>query len=210
MNNSKKTIKLSEITTTPIKLKYAATYFANSNTKITRTFGDDYDISVFKIEYDKTVNMLGSFQYETTTDTISPATSNIVYKEIKNLYYQNYLTGSQLFSSSYYDWNQQSTACSGSGEYEYRYFPIENDPALKGPNPIITIITINPNLYGEQISRSTFKLMPSTTQTYIIKDDGNGNLIDVQNSNTHVGNIIYSQGLVIITNQDYVSAFRDV
>jgi len=36
-----------------------------------------------------------------------------------------------------------------------------------------------------------------------IIDDGNGNLIDALNNNVKVGNILYSQGMIIVTNQAY-------
>jgi uncharacterized protein (TIGR02145 family) len=105
-----------------------------------------------------------------------------------------------LKSASYYDPNQQSTACSGSSEYEDRFFPMES-------NSRIYTIAIPPQVFGEQISRNSLTLSPKDQSSYRVIDDGNGNLIDTVNSNTHVGNVIYSQGLIIITNQQYTSSF---
>jgi hypothetical protein len=41
-------------------------------------------------------------------------------------------------------------------------------------------------------------------------DDGNGNIIDLDNSNEHVGNILYAQGMVVITNATYVPVFTPI
>jgi hypothetical protein len=119
---------------------------------------------------------------------------------IKQLYFQNYLTGSVLNSASYWDWTQQSTTFSGSSEYENRSFPTASDAK-------IAVIYIPPNCAGEQISRLTFNLKPIGANTYDIWDDGNGNLIDKNNNDLHVGNIIYSNGVIIITAEDYAPAF---
>ncbi len=77
------------------------------------------------------------------------------------------------------------------------------EPTLKHTGQRL-VIYIPPNLYGEQVSRKTFVIRPIIGNEYNIIDDGNGNLIDTENSNAHVGNIIYSQGVIIITNDFYV------
>lgn len=180
MNNCKKTIKLSDISVTPIKLKYSASY-GSSN------FGD-YNILAQK---GTKVNM---------TITGSLKRSDLNFKSIENLYYKNYLTGSLLNSASLWDWNQQSTTCSGSSNYENRFFPTQS-------NSVIGIIAVPPQIFGDQISRNTFQLSPEYSANYHIVDDGNGNLIDRKNSDTHVGNVIYSHGNVIITNPSYSQIF---
>jgi hypothetical protein len=196
MNNCKKTIKLSDITTTPIKLKFAATYSAETTLPQFPNYGNE--IFGYKINGNVNNGLYGPFNTELNgTTNLYQDTGVLIYRSIKNTYYQDYLSGSMLNSSSYYDWNQQSTACSGSSEYEYRYFPTSS-------NDYIGFINIDPKLYGEQISRSTFSIKPNTPNNYLIRDDGNGNLIDYGNNNIHVGNIIYSHGLIIITNADYL------
>lgn len=182
MNNCKKTIKLSDITTTPIKLKYSSSYqYADF---------EDYGIAAKK-GLNASVQISGSVRQNALN-----------YKLVQNLYYQNYLTGSTLNSTSSWDWNTQSTACSGSSEYEDRYFPTASDS-------IVGIISSPSIVFGENISRGTFQIIPEFSTSYRIIDDGNGNLIDTANSNTHVGNLIYSQGVAVITNQDYSDAFSE-
>jgi hypothetical protein len=180
MNTAKNTLKHSEITTTPILLKYSASYGDNSflNNGITNNVGINGPISI--------------------TGSVKQSTLN--YVGIRHLYYQNYITGSLIKKASIWDWNEQSTACSGSSDFENRYFPTQS-------NSTIGIISIPPQVFGEQISRQSFTLTPKNGSNYRIVDDGNGNLVDRQNSNTHVGNVIYSQGIIIITNPEYSQAF---
>jgi hypothetical protein len=172
MSRASITLKASDISTTPIKLKYA--------TSIESANYSSYGIKI----------TTGSNGPITITGSISQDTVN--FRTIRQLYYQNYLTGSLRLSASYWDSNQQSTAFSGSDEYESRYFPTES-------NATIQVVSIPPIVFGEQISRNSLSFNDDATyDTYT--DDGNGNIID--SNNKKAGNIIYSQGLIIITSQD--------
>lgn len=120
----------------------------------------------------------------------------LVYKLAKQLYYNSYLTGSLNNSSSLWNDNLQSTAASGTFDNDYRYFPT-------AASDQITILAIPRTIFGENIGRGSFKLSGTT---YELIDDGNGNIIDIDNGSVHVGNILYNQGIIIITNQDYENA----
>lgn len=177
MGRAKNTLNAADVSSTPIKVKYAASYPSSSIA--------DYGITVrsgSNIPY--SVNMSAS-QMETMNN----------YRVIKQLYYQTYLTGSVTNSASFFDPMWQSTAASGSGDAMVYYFPT-------GSDDIIAIFTIPSSQFGEQISRNTF-IISASDSSYYIKDDGNGNLIDTQNFNVYVGNIFYAQGIVVVTNQDY-------
>ena len=188
MSLSKNSIRPIDVSTTPIKLKYSSIYTSSwdgydqgqtfFNTPITANFGRNTDATRFDI-------------------TGSQAR---VYRMVRQLYYQQYFTGSILNASSSWDWNQQSTACSGSSEYENRYLPTESTAR-------IAVICIPPKVFGEQISKNTVNLRPIIGEEYNIIDDGNGNLIDTINNNLHIGNVIYSPGLIIITDQNYAPGF---
>lgn len=179
MSRASNTLKASDISTTPIKLKYAFT--ASSNTY------SSYGISV------------GSGSNGPVTISGSVKQSTINFRTIRQLYYQNYLTGSLLNSASYWDWNQQSTACSGSFEYENRIFPTQS-------NAKISYISIPPMTFGEQISRNSLFIRATSgggnPYTFTFWDDGNGNISGSVNSTNYgqVGNVIYSQGMIIMTN----------
>lgn len=172
MSRASNTLKASDISTTPIKLKYPVTASIS-------------DYSSYGI-------IVGSGSNGPVTITGSITQNTINFCTIRQLYYQNYLTGSLLNSASYWNWNQQSTACSGSYEYEYRYFPTES-------NAYIKYISIPPSTFGEQISRGSLTITNDDAARDCF-DDGNGNIVD--DLGNHIGNVIYSQGLIIITNQD--------
>ena len=170
MGISQNSIDKSDISTYPIKVVYTASYTSAS-------------LSNYGITINKGINAPYSIS----------GSYFLNYKLAKQLYYNGYLTGSLLISSSAWNDNLQSTAASGTFDDDYRYFPTESDSN-------INIISIPSNIFGEKIGCYSFKISSST---YNIIDDGNGNIIDSINNNTHVGNILYSQGLAVITNQDY-------
>lgn len=173
MSRGQNTIKRSEISTTPALLKYFASYNSSSfNAKgitVNRGVNASYEVSGSKF---------------------------LNYALAKQLYYQEYLTGSLLLSASFWNPSIQSTAASGTFDDDNRYFPTES-------NSEITLIAIPRNTFGEQIARQSLVI---TGSTYRLIDDGNGNIVDLQNSGTHVGNILYSQGIIVLTNQDYKNA----
>lgn len=176
MSRASNTLKASDSTTTPIKLKYAVT--ASTST-----------YASYRI-------LVGSGSNGSVTITGSVKQDVINFRTIRQLYYQNYLTGSLKHSASYWNSNEQSTACQGSAEYENRYFPTESTATIK-------YIAIPSITFGEQISRSSLSFIASNlASTPLCFDDGNGNIVD--NAQNHYGNVIYSQGLIIITKQDCV------
>jgi hypothetical protein len=199
MNNCKKTIKQSDISTTQIKLKYSASYYSSDTLPQFPTCPND--IYGYKTVASSANGLYGPYNTLDLGGSVGAFqdTAVLLYRSIKQRYYQNYLTGSLNNSASCWDWNAQSTACSGSSEYEYRYFPTGSTPTTT-----VGFITIATKKFGEQISRNSFTMKPQTPNNYLIKDDGNGNLIDTINNNKHVGNIIYAHGMIIITNADYV------
>ena len=170
---SKNTLDRSDISTFPIKLKYSSSYASSS-----------------AISYGITLNRGINGSYS------SNGKSFLVYKLAKQLYYNSYLTGSLNNTASAWNDNLQSTAAEGTFDDDFRYFP-------SAQNSKISVMAIPRNVFGENISRKTFRLSGAT---YNLVDDGNGNIIDTDNSNVHVGNILYAQGIIIITNSDYENA----
>jgi hypothetical protein len=173
MSRASNSLKASDVITTPIKLKYTSSYDCSAFA--------DYGIRVLD----------GVNGPVTVTGSVAQATLN--YLSARNLYYSNYLTGSIQQVTSSADNSLQSTAAIGTGDADIRYFPTESNATIK-------ILSIPTNVFGQQLSRQGFALSSSL---YYVIDDGNGNLIDRANTNTHVGNIIYSQGMAIITDSNY-------
>lgn len=184
MSRASNSLLLSDVTTTPIKLKYSSSY-------------SDVTICDSGIYAQSGLN-------GPVTVTGSVPQRTLRYYSIRNLFYSNYLTGSYQFTTSSADNSLQSTAASGtfennttvSSSADIRYFPTESFSKIK-------IINIPKNTFGEKVSTKSFFL---TGSNYYLADDGNGNMVDRYRDDIHVGNIIYSQGFVIITNPDYYCA----
>lgn len=152
MSRGQNTIKRSEVSTTPILLKYPTSIpsasFSQKGITVNRGINSSYS---------------------------SDGLQFLNYASVKQLYYQEYLTGSLLFSSSLWNDSLQSTAYGydfakydNTLDQDYRYFP-------KSTNSQVTIIKIPRTVFGEQISRSTLSISGSN---YSLVDDGNGNVLD--------------------------------
>ena len=142
----------------------------------------------------------------------------LVYNDIKQLYYTNYLPNNdaQFFvqTSSFFigDTNQNHRYENylASLTNETRYFPTES-------NAEVTVISIPSKCYGNSIRPNSFAFTYGTTT---ITDDGEGNLSvpsdttfseygsakyginvygDTSSPAMKVGNIIYSHGIIVIT-----------
>ena len=201
MSRAANTLLTSDVLTTPIKLKYSSSYDSSSY------YGAGIKVS-------SGVN--GAI---TTSGSVPQKTIN--YVTVRHLFYSNYLTGSiQVSASAAFNW-EQSTAAIGTLDADRRFFPTGSGEKVK-------ILEIPRNVFGQKISRTGFQLVANDGATYYIVDDGNGNLVDLASDTlyvnsgyfnpgelfltgyvvgrsklTKVGNIIYSQGLIIITNPDY-------
>lgn len=132
----------------------------------------------------------------------------LIYDSINFLFYQQY--SSSFISSSYESIKNSNWFESASG---YRltgsFYNYNEDEALiknfpTGNNEVIRVLAIHPSVYGSKLKLGTFELSSSL---YHIKDDQHGNIYDFRSGSTHIGNIFYEHGLVIITNQDYKNLF---
>ena len=177
MSRALNSLRTSDVITTPLKLKYTSSYDCSTIAA--------YGISV----------LTGINGPVTITGSVTQETIN--YISVRSSFYSNYLTGSLPQSASAAENYLQSTAAIGSDDADIRYFPTESGATIKA-------LSIPTGVYGQQISKNSFILSSSA---YYIVDDANGNIIDTANARAHVGNIIYGQGIVIITNPDYQDVF---
>ena len=139
---------------------------------------------------------------ESTTGEIAAEYRRLIYKTVETLYYSNYL------SSSYGDPvsipvnlpNEPTTGLTSSaGRFENylqtsltytRYFPT-------GSDSIIGVVSIPVKLYGNHIKPgSVYITYPGVGA---IQDDGEGNLLLTGTPDTYIGNIVYSHGLLVLT-----------
>lgn len=190
MSSAFKTLHVSDITISPYK--------ANKSYVIPSSSYEEYGIRLLSGTYSDLSNILNFTQ------------SNINYYAIRHLYYANSLPDQnynspiveQSYGESqaqldpndvitknlYYENYLQSTAASGTLELDDRSaFPTSsiND---------ILIISIPKAIYGEAIKPGSVIVGEGKG----LVDDGNGNLI-TSSSRAHVGNVIYSHGLIVVT-----------
>jgi hypothetical protein len=182
MGTAKNTLDLADVSSTPIKLRYTATYASNSFSPYGITTSSGQNLAY-------TASMMSSQNIALMNN----------YRMIKQMYYQQYITGSLLGSASFWDPSWVSTAASGTYDATSYNFPTGNGQK-------IIIFAIPSSQFGEQVSRNSFRLKSTgLSSQFDIQDDGNGNLIDTLASNHHVGNIFYAQGIAVITDDNYIT-----
>ena len=153
------------------------------------------------------------FVNKTQTGEVSKQFESLVYSQIKQLYYSNYISGSDgevanaptasftsqglledrryrggiisgSFSTTYYE-NYLSSNLDAK-----RYFPT-------GSNETIGVLSIPQYLFGDYIQPNSIEI---TTLSGSYFDDGEGRLKRiVGDSSIFVGNVIYEHGIVILT-----------
>jgi len=127
----------------------------------------------------------------------------LVYDSVNHLYYQSYSSSlidntSNLLSQNY----SSSVPYRPSGAY-YNYSPtaymVKDFPDAVGSE--IKVLAISKDLYGTSLNPGTINISASS---YHLIDDKKGNVYDVSGSSqVFVGNVFYSHGTVVITNQSY-------
>ena len=213
MSFSYKTLSSNDITLT--------SYIANKQWEVDSSTFSQNGITVYVGE---NLPITRNYIFDPNNDSIyNNEYKRLVFDSIQHLFYKNYTSGSsygEFFNSSSYFNYEQSTLESGSirmlpnitgsnleditlyGEALYNvssslYDEITFDPDRGNK---ILVISFDQNVYGSGLNPNSFHISGSD---YYIQDDGEGNIYDISTS-TFVGNIFYSQGLVVITNENYL------
>jgi len=179
------------------KFKLDDVDFLSPNISVDRYFGTNITSSL---------RISGSYP----TGQINIQDQILIYNSIKELYYSNYISGSNGSPAGTASFNLDGTITGPTytpNYYNYlsntllanRYFPT-------GSGDQIGVITIPSNLYGEYIKPGSVYIEESTLNTILI-DDGNGGLtsgsIDANGnftpSNIKYGDIIYEHGIITLT-----------
>ena len=159
---------------------------------------------------DRFIGQNGSWDYSNlsnnlTTGTLSTQYQVLVYNSIKQLYYSNFLTSSTGDNVSQPDVFIGSNP-SGDVLIGNVNSPIYDNflqstlvPDRSWPTGSIGVISIPSKIYGNYIQPYSFQyIFTSESVTYTLTDDGQGNLLS---GSSNIGNIIYTHGLAIVTNQ---------
>ena len=184
----------SDVIVSPFKVNKSFTFTGNeltgSNVQIDRFLGKNTISSLWISGSDN-------------TGYITPQSSQLVYRSIKELYYSNYIGGDNGAPAATASFNNDGTITGLAytpNYYNYlsntltasRYFPT-------GSNEIVTVISIPSNLFGEYLNPGTISLTSASLNLY---DDGLGNLISASKK---VGDVIYEHGIITITNSGTTS-----
>jgi len=223
MSFSYKTLNSNDITLT--------SYIANKQWEVTNSTLSQNGITIY-IGENLPINKINPFDPINDSETSNEEYRRLIFDSIKNLYYQNYTSGSftgEFFQSSSFFNYEQSTLTSGSMLAANRNLPTITGSSALGRNGTlfgtslydfssslydeagydpdkgskIVVISIDQNIFGSGLSPKSINISASA---YNIQDDGEGNLIDTFTS-TYIGNVFYSQGLIVLTNQRYLCVF---
>ena len=182
----------SDVLVSPFKVNKTFSFFGSeftgSNVEIDRFYGTNITSSLW---------ISGSYP----TGQINTQDKILIYRSIKELYYSNYISGSNGSPANTASFNIDGTITGPVYEPNYynylsttltasRYFPT-------GSGEQIGVISIPSNLYGEYIQPGSITVnVPNLLTSF--SDDGNGNLIDSTTS-VKYGDVIYEHGLIIFT-----------
>jgi hypothetical protein len=145
--------------------------------------------------------------YNSIDDEANPSpwpSASLIYASIKQLYYSNTLpppTQPSIIINGQGDvvsGNQTSNVTSRYDNFlQSGLYPIRNFPT--GANEIISVGIIPQSSFGDYIK-------PGSVVATNVFDDGQGNLFD--NNTEYIGNVIYTHGIIILTNQTTATAFN--
>jgi hypothetical protein len=131
----------------------------------------------------------------------------LVYRSIQQLYYSNFLSGSNGSPANTASFNPDGTITGPVYEPNYYNYLTNTLPANRyfptGSSAYVAVFSIPSNLFGEYIQPGSLTInFPYIT----ITDDGTG-ILNVSGSTAgagYIGNIIYEHGMIILTSGDYV------
>ena len=183
----------SDVIVSPFKVNKSFTFTGNeltaSNVQIDRFTGANTTSSLWVSGSDN-------------TGYITPQSSQLLYRSIKELYYSNYIGGENGAPAATASFNNDGTITGPAytpNYYNYlsntlppdRYFPTGSDS--------IVVISIPSNLFGEYIAPNSVQIQVSGSNISV-QDDGLGNILF---GTKKVGDIIYQHGIIIITKTGY-------
>jgi hypothetical protein len=184
----------SDVIVSPFEVNKSFTFQGNeltgSNVGIDRFIGRNITSSLW---------VSGSYP----TGQINTQDQILVYRSIKELYYSNYISGSDGSPAGTASFNPDSTITGPTytpNYYNYLSSTLLADRYIPtGSNETICVISIPSNLFGNYLQPGTVNI---SNGTITLTDDGNGNMI--YNSQKY-GDVIYEHGIIIITSDGVTS-----
>jgi len=186
-----KSLTTSDVVVTPFKVNksfyfQSASAITASNVGIDRYFGTNSTSSLW---------VSGS----NPTGQIDILNSDLVYNSIRQLYYTNFLSGSNGSPAKTASFNPDGTITAEGGAYQPMYDNYltntldANRTFPTGSGDVIGIMSIPSNLFGEYIKPGTFRWKVGVLD---VTDDGEGGLFY---GGVKIGDIIYEHGIAILS-----------
>ena len=188
----------SNIIVTPFEVNKNFTFTGSLTSSIGRYLGTNITTSLFSPTTDPTSN--GQYQ-------------RLIYNSIKELYYSNFLSGSNGSPANTASFNPDGTITGPVYEPNYynyltntlpanRYFPTQSAAN-------IAVFSIPSNLFGEYIQPNSLTI--NLQDGFKITDDGAG-ILNISGSSVtgegYIGNIIYEHGMLILTDDNYTDPYN--
>jgi hypothetical protein len=188
--SSFKKLNRADVTTVP--------YAANKRWSFSYLFTAPNDSNI--IYYDGINTSFNSPSDYLTTNNIHASS---IYAQINHLFYQSFSgsllnTGSLLFNINTYQSASQNRPTASYFNYNTNPLLVKSFPSYS--NATIEVYNINQAIYGSKILPTSFQIS-SSLNNWVIKDDGNGNLYEIQ-TNNFVGNIFYAHGIAVFNNSN--------
>jgi len=131
----------------------------------------------------------------------------LIYNSIKELYYSNFLSGSNGSPANTASFNPDGTITGPVYEPNYYNYLTNTLPANRyfptGSGANIAVYSIPSNLFGEYIQPGSLTI--NLQSGFKITDDGAG-ILNISGSilgEGYIGNIIYEHGMLILTSGNY-------
>jgi len=205
---------------------FVTSYVAKKSHRVSGSTGyfysDDNSLKYYAAE-----RLEGNIYYPTGSDLFSGSYKPLVHRSLEQLYYRSYQSSSGTITGSF---AEDSGSYNSYDHYLESSFSDSGSRFLSGA--LAMVYCIPQKSFGTHIEPNTFRFHPfqiglSSQQVYILSqndyvsgsyfaptsfgyyggldpivDDGEGNLMISESSRNRVGNIIYSHGQIILTDQD--------
>jgi hypothetical protein len=177
---------------------FVTPYTAHKTWSISTSETGSYGIRIFNA-----LSSSGGIYIDQATSTTDLQYAELVYKNLEHLYYSRFKNNQ--VTASMYDTYDQTTL---------------NEYGVRQLFATASVVSIPRNVFGHAIKPGSFSITGSASQGYYVSasyvsasyvistglydgfsiyDNGEGVLLDANNSNQKVGDIIYTHGLAIIT-----------
>ena len=205
---------------------FVTSYVAKKSLRVSGSSGYFYS-DLNPLKYYAAERLEGNIYYPTGSDLFSGSYKPLVHRSLEHLYYKSYESSSGTITGSFAD---NSGSYDSYDHYLESSFSVSGSRFLSGS--LAMVYCIPQKHFGTHIEPNTFRFHPYQLgllgqQVYILSqddyvsasyfaptsagyyggldpiiDDGEGNLMISESSRNRVGNIIYSHGQIILTDQD--------